>query len=362
MKIAQLAPVAEPVPPKGYGGTELVVSHLTEELVKRGHDVVLFATGDSQTAAELVECAPYGLRAEKVPAHRWCAYDLRAIMKVIERQEEFDIVHNHIGYLALPFLDQFKCPVITTNHNPVLDYCAEVYITYGHQPFVAISDAYQRLNYPNEINYVGRVYNGINVNEFTQSDIVGGDEFRSKRDYLLFLGRISHAKGTAESIEIARAVGLPLKIAGKVDESDSEYYKQAVEPHIGKDNIEFIGEVSFDQKKELYLGAKAVIYPINFDEPFGLVMVEALACGTPLVALERGSVRELLSDPDTAIIESSVSRLIDRFPEVDKIKSSACIERAKLFSIERMTDGYLEIYQSLLDACEAKRVPIKTTA
>lgn len=350
MKIAQLAPLAEAVPPKGYGGTELVVSQLTEELVRRNHDVVLYATGDSETAAELVSIAPRGLRMDGVPSHRWVAYEMRSLIRFLERKDEFDIVHNHMGFLALPFLENVKCPVVSTIHNPILEHSADIYRAYKHNPLIAISDAFQRLNLPDELNYVGRVYNAVDAEGFspepeTYANVktVADDP---SRKYLLFLGRVSHAKGTAEAIKIARSVGMPLKIAGKVDSTDDGYFKQKVEPELHS-GIEYVGEVGFREKQELYKNALAIVYPINFEEPFGLVMVEGLAAGTPLVALDRGSVREILTEK-TSVVGSSVDELISRFDEVKQKNSADCIERAKEFSVEKMTSGYEEIYNRVL--------------
>jgi glycosyltransferase involved in cell wall biosynthesis len=340
MRIAQLAPLVESVPPAGYGGTELVVSLLTEELVKQGHDVTLFASGNSQTSARLVSTEYLPLRGN-FPIHRWNAYDIRILMKLVEMQGEFDVIHNHMGYQALPTLCELRKPMLTTNHNLVKDYCRDIYFTYGHSPFVAISQAYKRLNYPQKLNYVDVVYNGIDVGlyKFDPSQ---------KRDYLLFLGRICQDKGTAPAIEIAKKLGLPLKIAGKIDPEDGGYYDKFVKEHIGG-NIEYVGEVNMEQKVELYGKAIAVVYPIDFEEPFGLVMAEALACGTPVMAFDRGSVREVLSDGETAIIGNTAEELIKRFDEVPNISPQTCRTRVeKLFSKEVMVQNYLKVYERLV--------------
>ncbi len=361
MRIAQLAPLSEAVPPKGYGGTELVVSQLTEELVRRGHDVTLFATGDSVTKAGLLSVAPRGLRMDSVPHHRWCAYETRLILELVRMQKEFDIVHNHMGFIAWPLLDHLTCPVVSTNHNPVIDYCADIYLSYPHLPVVAISDAYKRLNYPEQLNYVGRVYNAVDEASFPVEKISPDRIGDQNRSYLLFLGRVSHAKGTADAIKIARAVNMPLKIAGKIDANDAAYYEEHVkgELHSG---IEYVGEVGFKEKLELYRHAKAVVYPIHFEEPFGLVMTESLAAGTPLVALDRGSVREVLIDKVNAVIGNSVDELIKRFDEIDDFKSSDCIAQAKNFSVDRMTSSYEDIYRRLVEASTSRRIPEKVAA
>jgi len=356
VRIAQLAPLTESVPPKGYGGTELVVSQLTEELLRRGHNVTLFATGDSLTEAELISVAPRGLRMDAVPHHRWCAFETRLILELVRRQNEFDIVHNHLGFIAWPYLDKLNCPVVSTNHNPIIDYCADIYLEFPHLPVIAISDAYKRLNYPNQLNYVGRVYNAVGEDVFPREpispDVIGEQK---DRDYLLFLGRVSHAKGTADAIKIARAVNLPLKIAGKVDANDAEYFEQNIKDEL-HDGIEYIGEVGFQEKLNLYRKAKAVVYPIHFEEPFGLVMTEALAAGTPLVALDRGSVREILVDKVNSVVADSVDELIARFGEVDRIKSSDCIAHARSFSVDRMTSSYEEIYRTVIASGAGRKV------
>jgi glycosyltransferase involved in cell wall biosynthesis len=340
MRIAQLAPLVERVPPSGYGGTELVVSLLTEELVAQGHDVTLFASGDSETTARLVSVENAPLR-NHFPIHRWNAYDIRLLLKLVEMQDQFDIIHNHMGYQALPTLCELRKPMVTTNHNLVKDYCRDIYFAHGHSPFVAISEAYRNLNYPDKLNYVDVVYNGIDLDPY---------EFgpEGKRDYLLFLGRICQDKGTEPAIEIAKRLGLPLKIAGKIDSEDGGYYDAYVKEHIGG-NIEYVGEVNMQQKSKLYRNAIAVVYPIDFDEPFGLVMAESLACGTPIMAFDRGSVREVLSDGETAIIGDSVDDLIKRFPEIARISPQSCRNRVeKLFSKQVMARNYVNVYSSLI--------------
>ncbi len=344
MRIAQVAPLTETVPPTGYGGTELVVSLLTEQLVENGHEVTLFASGDSTTNANLVSVTSASLRnRDLVPIHRWPAYDIRSLLKVKEMQSEFDIIHNHMGYQALPFLDTLKCPVVTTNHNLVADYCSEIYLAYKQMPYVAISEAYKRLNYPDILNYARVIYNGIDVDQFMYRN---GHE---KRDYLLFLGRVSADKGTAVAIDIAVKLGLPLKVVGKVDVTDQSYFDKEIKPRLDNPLIEFVGEADFAAKTELYSKAIAVIYPIAFAEPFGLVMAEALASGTPVAALDRGSVKEVISDGETGIVASTPDEIVKRFGEVEKISHADCRKRAsELFSKERMAMQYEELYRSLI--------------
>lgn len=339
MRVAMLAPLVESVPPEAYGGTELVVSLLTEELVARGHEVTLFATGDSITTARLFPCAERGLRmCTEIPVSRWMAYDLAALIELEKRLSEFDIVHNHMGYQALPFLKKIEIPSVTTNHNPVKPYNKPIYTACRDASYVSISDAYRRWNLPDVLNYVATVYNGIDIAMYPAGE--------NERTYLLFLGRVCHDKGTAEAIEIARALKLPLKIAGKVDRNDQQYFEEKVKPWLSEPGIEYVGEVDHEQKLSLYSSAIAVVYPIHFHEPFGLVMAEAMATGTPLAALDMGAVKEVLKDRETAVIGQSVEELIDRFAEIKDISPAACRDRAvRLFSRERMTEDYLGVYE-----------------
>lgn len=353
MRIAQLAPLVESVPPKGYGGTELVVDLLTEELVKEGHDVSLFASGDSITSAKLVSIIPESLRLSQDNfRHRWNTYDIRSILTLKKMQDQFDIIHNHMGYLALPFLSEFTTPVISTNHNNVASYCQDLYFEFGHMSFVAISQAYKRLNFPDKINYVDVVYNGIDFDKF-----VLPEKEKISRDYLLFIGRISKAKGTACAIDIAIELGMPIKVAGKVDQADISYYEEHVKERLKHPLVDYIGEATLEQKARLYAGAKAVVYPIDFDEPFGLVMVEALAMGTPLMAFDRGSVREIIIDEEVGIVGDTKEELVKRFGQIEKISAEACINRAREnFSKERMAKRYLEVYQQLVVGSGTERL------
>lgn len=342
MRIAQLAPLAESVPPKGYGGSELVVNLLTEELVKRGHDVTLFASGDSKTEGRLIECAPEGLRASSIAPTRWHAYNIKALIKLEQMQDQFDIIHNHMGYAALPALSHFRCPVVTTNHNPLYDYCKDIFFAYGKMPFISISDAYKRLNYPDKVNYVATVYNGINLEDFEV-------DLSQPRKHLLFLGRLCADKGTKEAIEIAKRLDMPLLLAGKVDKNDEPYFNEFIKPRLNDTNVKFVGEVSTDQKRELYSSAIATLCPINFEEPFGLVFSESLACGTPVMAFNRGAAPEVISDGETGVVGHTIDELVNRFGEIKNITPEICRTRvARHFSKEKMTDSYLKAFEHVL--------------
>jgi len=342
MRIAQLAPLAESVPPHLYGGTELVVSLLTEGLVERGHEVTLFASGDSVTQAELVSVTKCGLREQiSEPIRRWQAYDQRLLIELERRKNQFDIIHNHMGYQALPFLRHFDCKIVSTNHNPIKKYCADIYLHSRNLPFVAISNAYKQLNYPDELNYVATIYNGINTNLYP----IYTD---TTREYLLFLGRLCEDKGTLAAIEIAQSLGIYLKIAGKVDEADHRYFEEQIKPRIGTNNVQYVGEVNFDQKLDLYSKAIALLAPVNFDEPFGLVLVEALATGTPILALDRGAIKEIVTDKETGIIGKTKEDLILRYQEISRISKHTCREHAiKNFSHSNMISQYEALYKKL---------------
>lgn len=341
MRIAQLAGNVEKVPPDGYGGTELVISMLTEELVNRGHEVTLFASGDSETKARLISVVDRPLcRAEDIPARRWQAYDTLSLTRLREMIDDFDIVHNHQGWQALPWAEKFGKVMVSTNHHLVEDYCAPIYLAHKHLNYVAISEAYRHSNYPDDLNYVATIYNGIDTHDFEESN--------GNRKNLLFIGRICNDKGTAEAIEFAKRVQVPLVIAGKVDVADEAYFESRVKPQIDDTHIKFVGEVTYDEKVKLYKDAIAVVCPINFDEPFGLVMAEALAAGAPVLAFRRGCVPEVLTDRENAIVGTTVDELVARFDEAKSITSAACRKRAEVFSKERMVDAYEELYERLL--------------
>jgi glycosyltransferase involved in cell wall biosynthesis len=341
MRIAQLAPLVESVPPLGYGGSEQVVSDLTEELVKRGHEVTLFATQDSVTSARLIACAPAGLRRSHIAPTRWPAFDLKALLKLESLEGQFDVIHNHAGYMALPVLRNSRCPAVTTLHNPVKDYCAEIFLTCSDLAYVSISQAFQRLNYPEKLNYVATVYNGINLDSFRYDPTV-------QRTHLLFVGRVCEAKGTLQAIQIARRLALPIIIAGKVDDNDLEYFEELIKPLIDDPGVKFIGEVTGQEKSSLYSSAIATLCPIAFEEPFGLVLAESLASGTPVMAFRRGAVPEVVSDGETGVVGETVDDLVNRFNQVEKIDRAQCRLRVeRLFSKESMAEQYESVYEGL---------------
>ncbi|MBU6450574.1 MAG: glycosyltransferase family 4 protein [Cyanobacteria bacterium REEB67] len=351
MRIALLASNIDSIPPLGNGGTEQVVSLLADALVESGHDVTLFGAGDSRTQAKLASVHDTALRSDRnVRVQDWPAYEMRSLIKLQEMQDQFDVVHNHMGYQALPAMASLNTPHVTTVHEPIRPFCAPIYLKYSHLPYVAISEASKKLNYGDKLNYQTVIYNGISVGEFLSENTLDSASGQARK-YLLFLGRICRDKGTMEAIEIARKLALPLIIAGKLDQADEPYFRTYVEPYLEPGKIDFIGEVDYSKKLDLFGGAIAVLYPIAVDEPFGIVMAEAMASGTPVLALDRGAVREVLIDTKTAVIGKSVGELITRFGEIALIDPKNCQLRAlEMFSVEKMTARYEKLYQALMRA------------
>ncbi len=348
MRIAQIAPLWESVPPKTYGGTELVVHLLVEELAQRGHEVVLFATGDSQISRKykvnLVSGADQALRAQGVSIHDAIYYELPFLEKIFSRTDRFDIIHNHMGYQALPFASFSQTPVVTTLHGifdpPGLKWCYE---QYPHMPYVSISD-FQRIPSP-DLNYVATVYHGLRANRFTPCY----QHYKSK-DYLAFLGRISPEKGVHHAIRIAKETGWKLRIAAKVDPKDYEYYATMVEPLIDGTQIQYIGEVGHPEKVDLLRNAAATLCPITWPEPFGLVLMESLACGTPVLTIRNGSVPEIMEHGKTGFIGESPDDLVEFVANLNQIDRQACRRHVEeKFSVKRMVDDYLAVYERLVE-------------
>ena len=338
MRIAQIAPLFESVPPQLYGGTERVVSALTEELVARGHDVTLFASGDSRTAAHLVQCAERSLRLDgRVRDH--VAVTMIELSEVFRRSDDFDIIHNHTDYFAFPFAQQSATPVVTTTHGRLdLPEIAHVYRHFSDVPLVSISDS-QRSFLP-EVNWLGTVYNGVDFRRFTLR--------RDPGTYLAFLGRISPEKRPDRAIEAARALDMPLKIAAKVDDADRDYFEHAIRPQLSQPLVEFVGEVG-DRDKDEFLGnAYAYLFPIDWPEPFGLTMVEAMACGTPVIAMRCGSVPEVVVDGVSGFVCGTMRDFIDAVPRAGSVDRAACRAYAEeRFSAAAMTDRYEDVYTRL---------------
>lgn len=343
MKIALVAPVEESVPPKAYGGTELVVYNLCKELVELGHQVTLLAAGDSKTSATLVSIVDESLRSH--PGSDFDAmrerYKWIATGKCIELLEDgdFDIVHNHFGWRLLPFARRFAQKMVTTTHSP-LDVTAQQIVMepYADYNYISISMS-QRKGMP-QLHYVGNAYNGIDVESFHLGKDDGG--------YLAFLGRLSPEKGPLEAIKVAKATGQKLKLAGKVDHVDQAYFDTVIKPHIDGEQIEFIGEVNHQQKDAFLGGASAFLMPIHWEEPFGLVVVEAMACGVPVLALRRGSIPELVIDGKTGYVCKTLEELTRRVADVPAISRETCRQHVRdNFSMRGMANAHVAIYEEV---------------
>lgn len=346
MRIAQISPLWERVPPPAYGGTELVVSLLTDELVRRGHEVTLFASGDSITLANLESVYPRALRLDssiKEPM----IYEMLQLSQVYERADEFDIIHSHMGCAALPYAPLVKTPTVHTMHGIFTPDNERMFTHARTQPYISISDSQRESRLG--LNYVATVYNGIDVDSY---------EFHEKPQeppYLAFLGRLSPEKGAHLAIEIAKRTGYPLKMAGKVDVVDVEYYEQQIKPHIDGEQIQFLGEANHVQKNALMGGAIATLFPITWREPFGLVMVESMASGTPVVAMELGSAREVIAHGKTGFLCHSVEACVEAVHQVPHLSRLECRQHVdRHFSVTRMVDGYEAVYQRLIEKRFAK--------
>lgn len=340
MRIAQVAPLWERVPPPAYGGIELVVSLLSDELVRQGHEVTLFASGDSLTLAKLESVHPRALRLDP-SVKEYAIYEMLQLAQVYERASEFDVIHSHMGCAALPYSKLVKTPTVHTLHGIFTPDNRKLYSHAKDQPYVSISDTQRELNLG--LNCVATVYNGIDVDShkfFPQPD---------EPPYLAFLGRMSPEKGPHHAITIAKAVGLPLKMAGKVDVVDVEYFETDVKPHIDGEQIQFLGEANHEQKNNLMGRAVATLFPITWREPFGLVMVESMAAGTPVVAMRLGAASEVIDDGRTGFICDSIDECIAAVPRIAEIDRLACREHVlNHFSVKQMVKGYEAVYQQML--------------
>jgi glycosyltransferase involved in cell wall biosynthesis len=340
MKIAQIAPLIESVPPRLYGGTERIVSYLTEELVALGHDVTMFASGDSITAAKLVPCVPKALRLD-ANVRDPIPYYMLMLDRVRQRAGEFDILHFHIDQFHFPLFRPIAGRTVTTLHGRQdLPDLLPLYVGFEDMPLVSISNA-QRVPVPNA-NFAATVYHGVPAGlHRLVTEPRGG--------YLAFLGRISPEKRPDRAILIARAVGIPLKIAAKVDRVDEVYFRTQIEPLLEGAGVEFIGEIN-DRQKTKFLGeARALLFPVDWPEPFGLSMIEAMACGTPVLAFRCGSVPEIVEDGLTGAIVDTMDEAIAALPRVIALDRKKVHQRfEQRFSATRMAKDYLAVYRSLL--------------
>ncbi len=347
MRIAQIAPLYEAVPPKFYGGTERVVSYLTEELVALGHEVTLFASGDSETAANLEAAWPRALRLD--PAIRDPIAPHALLMeRVMQRAGEFDVLHFHNEYLPFSLFSRQPTPWLNTLHGrlDMIEYQG-IFDVFSQVPLVSISDS-QRRPLP-QANFIGTVLHGLPENLLTPRP--------ATPSYLAFLGRISPEKRPDRAIRIARAAGIPLKIAAKVDNADRAYFEAVIKPMLDDPGVELIGEINEAQKPDFLSGAIALLMPIDWPEPFGLVMIEAMACGTPVIAINRGSVPEVVDDGVSGFIvedETGAIGAVERLGELDRARVRAQFE--KRFTAKRMALDYLALYRAIAEPRQRLRV------
>ena len=353
MRIAQVAPLAESVPPRGYGGTERVISWLTEDLVRRGHDVTLFASGDSRTEAKLVPVVDEGLRL-KNELDTYLIQQMIELEQVAARCGEFDVIHYHCDYHHFPLSRRSPTPTLTTLHGRLdLPGLPAIFSAFPEMPLVSISDT-QRRPLGSHLNWWQTIYHGLPKDSLRYS-AQGGD-------YFAFLGRICPEKRVDRAIEIARRLRVPLKIAAKVDPADREFYETKVRPLLEGEYVEWIGEIGDEQKSDFLGNAKALLFPIDWPEPFGLVMIESLACGTPVVAFDHGSVPEVLKDGYTGYVVRDMETAVARASQIDEIKRSDCRSWFESrFSVETMTSQYIKAYERLLET-PSRRRPRKARA
>jgi glycosyltransferase involved in cell wall biosynthesis len=339
MKIAQIAPLIESVPPRLYGGTERIVAYLTDELVRLGHDVTLFASGDSITLAKLVSCAPTALRLDP-KIKDWIPYYMLMLDRVRECAEDFDILHFHIDQFHFPLFRPMAERALTTAHGRQdMPDLVPLYVGFNDMPLVAISNA-QKKPVANA-NFVATVYHGLPADLHTPN-------FQPRGGYLAFLGRISPEKRPDRAIEMARALGIPLKIAAKVDKADQVYFHERIAPLLDGPGVEYIGEINDAAKSEFLGEALALLFPIDWPEPFGLSMIEAMACGTPVLAFRCGSVPEIIDEGVTGMIVDSMEEAIAALPQVIALDRRAVRRRfEERFSATRMAKDYVSVYRSL---------------
>jgi glycosyltransferase involved in cell wall biosynthesis len=352
MKIAQIAPLMESVPPRLYGGTERVVSHLTEELVRLGHDVTLFASGDSITSAALVSCATVALRLDPnvidpIP------YYMLMLDRVRRQAAEFDILHFHIDYLHFPLFRYLAGRTVTTLHGRQdLPDIKPIFLGFDDMPLVSISRG-QRGPVANA-NFAATIHHGLPLNLMQPN-------FEPRGGYLAFIGRISPEKRPDRAIAIARNLGIPLKIAAKVDRVDEAYFREKIAPLIG-DGVQFIGEIN-EQNKNAFLGeAMGLLFPIDWPEPFGLVMIESMACGTPVLAFRCGSVPEIVEEGVSGMIVETIEEAIAAVPRLLAMDRRAVRKQFEVrFSSARMARDYVHLYRGMLRGIGADTVETKIT-
>lgn len=341
MRIAQVAPLWEQVPPPAYGGTELVVAHLANGLVRRGHQVTLFATADSDTLADLQPGAPQAMRLASVTPNEYQYYELMQLTRVVQQSNDFDVIHFHVDASALPYGNLLKTPVLHTIHGVIPPLAENLFMQNRHQSFASISDSQRRNDL--SLNYVATVYNGIDPSTY---------EFHPKPDeppYLAFFGRISPEKGPHLAIELAKRTGWRLIMAGKVDRADQEFYEREIKHLIDGKQIVYVGEANHQQKSEIMGNAVATLCLLTWEEPFGLVMPESMVCGTPVIAMARGSAPELIVHGKTGFLCHSMDECVAALAQIETIDRKACRQHVEQnFSHTRMVESYEAVYYQLL--------------
>jgi glycosyltransferase involved in cell wall biosynthesis len=345
LRIAHIGPLATSIPPQKSGSVQVTTSLLNEGLVARGHDVTLFAPGDSRTAAKLHALFPHGYWHDH-EMWPWELYEMMNIAAAVERSREFDIIHFQAAYypMSLPFTRLSHAPIVQTLHHAPSQSEVRLWTRYPEAPFVAISQEQARLL--DGLNVAGIVLHAVDTERYRFREVPD--------DYLLFLGRFTEGKGPLQAIQVARRLGMRLILAA----ADEAYYREVVAPHVDGQQIVYYGEADFEAKVELYGGARALLYPIQAGEPFGLVLAEAMACGTPVAALDRGAVREVVEDGVTGVVFGSLDEMIDGMDRVFALERRRVRDHAVTrFGIERMVDEYVAVYRRIIAAyrCQVER-------
>ena len=337
MKIAQIAPLWIPVPPYTYGGTELMVSLLTEELVKRGHQVTLFATGDSKTKARLVPIWPKSLWRAKLPV----PHAVFSLMyeKILEMRNEFDIIHDHCEFYTVPYSKFLGCPLISTIHHPLYEEMIILFKKFPNVNYVAISKN-QRKTAPG-VNFTETIYHGLPLKQYP---------FQEKpKNYLLWLSKITPEKGLAEAIEVAKKSKNKLIISGVIPKEYQDYFEYRLQPMIDGKQIQFVGAANFEKKVELFKNAKAFLYPIRRPEPFGLVVIESMACGTPVIAYKEGAMPEIIKDGKTGFLVNSPEEMVRALQKIKQIERINCRRYVgRKFGLKKMVNKYESLYNKIL--------------
>jgi len=337
MRIAQIAPLWIPIPPYNYGGTELIVSWLTEELVRKGHQVTLFASGDSKTSARLIPIWPKSLWR----AHLSVPHAVFGLMykKIFEMQNEFDIIHDHCEFYTAPYSSFLKPPIVSTIHHPMYEEMVVLFKKFPNINYVAISKS-QRKSAPG-VNFVRTIYHGLPIEKYSFND--------SPQDYLLWLSKLTPPKGPAEAIEVAKKAGEKLILSGNLLKEYGDYFEYRLKPLIDGKQIQFVGAADFAKKIELFKNAKAFLYPIKRVEPFGLVVIEAMACGTPVIAYKEGAMSELIKNGETGFLVSNQEEMVEAIKKVHLIDRRKCRESVeKNFPLRRMVNRYERLYKKIL--------------